>query len=98
MMAVPITLYATDNGPAEMDLKERFQVEGRKSSVIFPHHQHQAKLSCEKCHKDPAGGGDLVVEIINKTGTSNDFHKKFCWPCHKEMSVLKGTTCSTCHK
>jgi hypothetical protein len=28
----------------------------------------------------------------------NDFHKKFCWPCHTEMKVPNGRSCNTCHK
>jgi len=98
IVAIPLSLYAAGGGPEVIDLKEQFKVEGKKSRVLFPHHQHQAKVSCDKCHKDPAGGGALVVEIINKKGSGNDFHKKFCWPCHKEMSVPKGTSCKTCHK
>lgn len=98
IVALPLSLYAAGGGPEFIDLKEAFQVEGKKKRVLFKHHQHQAKLSCDKCHKNPNGGGDLVVEIVNKKGSRNDFHKKLCWPCHKEMSVPRGTSCNNCHK
>lgn len=87
-----------DQGPASMDLKARFKVVGKKKAVIFPHRQHQEKLDCAKCHTDPAGGGALNVTISKMKGTKNDFHKKLCWPCHKEMKVKKGRSCKTCHK
>ncbi len=92
------TVAFAAQGPESIDLKEAFQVQGNKEAVIFPHHQHQAVLDCAKCHKDEAGGGELVVTFENLTGSRNDFHTKFCWPCHKEEKVLKGTSCSTCHK
>lgn len=85
-------------GPETIDLKEAFQVEGRKEAVIFPHHLHQAVTACAKCHKNEAGGGELVVSLENLSGTRNDFHTQFCWPCHKAEKVPKGTSCSTCHK
>lgn len=91
-------VMALDRGPEAIDLKERYQVEGGKKAVIFPHYLHQAGLSCADCHQDPAGGGSLVVEFVNKSGIANDFHKKFCWPCHEEKRVPKGKSCSTCHK
>jgi hypothetical protein len=97
-ISLPLPASAEDNGPETMDLKERFKVEGKKSAVIFPHRQHQAKLECIKCHVDPKGGGDLNFELVNLKGAKNDFHTKFCWPCHKEMSVPKGRSCKTCHK
>jgi len=97
-VAIPLAAYAAANGPETINLKEQFNVEGKKAAVLFPHHQHQSKLSCDKCHKDAKGGGELVVEFVKKTGSSNDFHKKFCWPCHKEMKVKKGKSCTTCHK
>ena len=98
LLALSGVTSAAQGGPETIDLKEAFQVEGKKEAVIFPHHQHQAVLVCAKCHKNEAGGGELVVSIENKSGTGNDFHKKFCWPCHKEQNVPKGTSCSTCHK
>lgn len=85
------------NGPETMNLKERFKVEGDKKAVIFPHHKHQAKLQCEKCHVSKDGGGALRFEIVKKDGMANDYHKKFCWPCHTEMNVPKGRSCSNCH-
>ncbi len=98
MVAGPFWVMAADNGPETIDLKEAFKVEGKKQAVIFPHRKHQASLACAACHQDPKGGGDLVVEFVNKAGAGNDFHKKFCWPCHVDMSVPKGKSCSTCHK
>ncbi|MBC8318274.1 MAG: cytochrome C [Desulfobulbaceae bacterium] len=95
--ALPFSASADDMGPETMDLKERFKVEGKKKAVIFPHRQHQASLECVKCHVSPQGGGNLNVEIANLKGTRNDFHTKFCWPCHQEMNVPKGRSCNTCH-
>lgn len=86
-----------DTGPETMNLKERFNVEGKKKAVIFPHHKHQAKLKCEKCHVSPDGGGDIRFKIVKKDGIQNDYHKKFCFPCHTEMKVPKGRSCSNCH-
>lgn len=91
------SLVLAGQGPETIDLKDAFKVEGKKSAVIFPHHKHQEKLECGKCHKDAKGGGTLLVDIVELTGTSNDFHKKFCWPCHEEMKVPKGKSCKTCH-
>ena len=84
-------------GPDVINLKEAFQVEGKKKAVLFPHHQHQAKLSCDACHQSAAGGDSLKVTFDKKSGFSNDFHKKFCWPCHVEKKVPKGKSCTTCH-
>jgi Cytochrome c7 and related cytochrome c len=86
-----------DQGPETIDLKARYKVEGKKKAVIFPHHKHQEKLECVQCHKDAKGGGPLNVDIVKLTTSKNDFHKKFCWPCHKEMNVPKGKSCKTCH-
>ena len=91
------SLAWVDKGPETIDLKAAYKVEGKKSAVIFPHHQHQEKVECAKCHKNTKGGGPLVVEIVKLTTTKNDFHKKFCWPCHVEMKVPKGKSCKTCH-
>ena len=98
--ALPLTSLAAqkDHGPEVMNMKERFQVEGSRRAAIFPHRMHQAKLECASCHQNPEGGGKLKVEFVKKTGLSNDFHKKFCWPCHDEMQVPKGKACSTCHE
>ena len=92
--------HGADHGPETMDLKERFAVEGIKPAVIFSHHKHQEKLNqqCIKCHVSEGGGGKLAVEFENKKGISNDFHKKFCWPCHVEMNVPNGKSCTLCHK
>jgi cytochrome c553 len=102
LLAVAMLVFppmaAADKGPAEIDLKAKHSIEGKKAAVIFPHAKHQEKLGdCTKCHKDAAGGA-LNVEIVNLTGNKNDFHKKFCIPCHKDMKVPKGKSCSTCHK
>ena len=88
---------AISAGPETINLKEKFDVTGSKKAVIFPHHKHQEKLACTKCHASPEGG-KLNMEIKKKEGFGNDFHKKFCWPCHVEMKVPKGKSCSTCHK
>ncbi len=98
MLILPAMGFSTETGPAEMDLKERFHVEGKKEAVIFPHAEHQKTQECVNCHVDPKGGGKLNVEIVETTGFGNDFHKKFCWPCHVEQKVPKGKSCSTCHK
>ncbi len=86
------------SGPETINLKEAFNVTGKKKAVIFPHHLHQDKLDCANCHLDPEKGGSLKVEFVKRKGISNDFHKKFCWPCHEKMEVPKGKKCSTCHK
>ncbi len=88
---------AMSAGPETINLKEKFQVTGSKKAVIFPHHKHQEKLACTKCHTSERGG-TLKIEIKKKEGFGNDFHKKFCWPCHVEMKVPKGKSCSTCHR
>lgn len=93
-----VPAIATENGPEIIDLKEKFKVEGKKKAVNFPHRKHQAKLECVSCHLDPKGGGKLKFEIVNLEGNKNDFHKKFCWPCHVEMKVPRGKSCSNCHK
>ncbi len=84
-------------GPETVDLKAAYKVEGNKKAVLFPHHKHQEKVECAKCHKNVKGGGSLVVDIVKLTTSSNDFHKKFCWPCHVDMKVAKGKSCTTCH-
>ena len=94
---VPLVVSAGGTGPETMNLKERFKVEGKKNAVIFPHWKHQAKLECTRCHAVPEGG-KLKIEIVKKTTMGNDFHKKFCWPCHVEMKVPKGKSCKTCHR
>ena len=85
------------SGPETLNLKDVFEVEGKKKPVILPHHKHQAKVSCASCHINPNGGGSVKFDIVKKSGMSNDFHKKWCWPCHVEMKVPKGKSCSTCH-
>ena len=97
LLAAPV-LCAAGSGPEVIDLKERFKVEGGKKAVNFPHHKHQTKLACASCHEDAAGGGALKFELANLSGVANDFHKNFCWPCHEEMKVPKGKSCSNCHK
>jgi hypothetical protein len=93
-----MALAGAHQGPETIDLKEKFKVEGAKQAVIFPHRLHQATLACGTCHQSPQGGDDLIVEFVNTSGVGNDFHKKFCWPCHEKMKVVKGKSCSTCHK
>lgn len=92
------TAQAATGGPETINLKKEFKVMGKKKAVIFPHHQHQAKLPCQACHQSPAGGDALQVTISNTKGFNNDFHKKFCWPCHIDQKVPKGKSCTTCHK
>jgi len=101
LVGLPSIMWAAkDYGPETMNLKERFNVTGSREAVIFPHRKHQAKLNqeCNRCHVSEEGGGKLKFALTNKEGISNDFHKKFCWPCHEEMHVPKGKLCSTCHK
>ena len=90
------TVCLAGTGPQTMDLKERFEVAGKKPAVIFPHWQHQEKVACTKCH-DSNQGGHLSITPKNIKGMGNDFHKKICWPCHVEMKVPKGKSCNTCH-
>jgi hypothetical protein len=97
ILAFTASWTLAEQGPETIDLKASYKVEGKKKAVIFPHRKHQEKLDCVKCHKDSNGGGDLVVDIVKLTSRKNDFHMKFCWPCHKEMKVKKGTSCKTCH-
>ncbi len=85
------------SGPETIDLKDLFKVEGKKNAVLLPHHKHQAKVGCQSCHHTTSGGGSVKFTIEKKSGISNDFHKKWCWPCHIEMQVPKGKSCSTCH-
>ena len=92
------SLANAQKGPETIDLKARYKIEGKKKAVLFAHHMHQEKLECVQCHKDEKGGGPLTVEIVNLTTSSNDFHKKFCWPCHDDMKVEKGKSCDTCHR
>ncbi len=92
-----VSWVMANQGPETIDLKAAYKVEGKKKAVMFPHYKHQEKVECAKCHKDTNGGGPLVVEIVKLTTTKNDFHKKFCWPCHVEMKVPKGKSCKTCH-
>lgn len=80
-----------------LNLKNIFHVQGRKAAVILPHYVHQAKVACASCHVNPQGGGNVKFDLVKRSGMSNDFHKKWCWPCHVEMKVPKGKSCSTCH-
>ncbi|OGQ96674.1 MAG: hypothetical protein A2521_07405 [Deltaproteobacteria bacterium RIFOXYD12_FULL_57_12] len=96
-LTVPLMASAADNGPATIDLKAKFAIEGAKSAVVFQHAKHHEKgVACVKCHKE-ATGGPLLVTIAVKTGAKNDFHEKMCFPCHVEMNVPKGKACTTCH-
>ena len=97
MLAGTSAVVIASNGPETINLKEKFSVTGKKPAVIFPHKTHQEKLDCTNCHSTDKGG-PLKVKIEKTTGMSNDFHKKFCWPCHVERKVPKGKSCSTCHK
>ncbi|MBN2808987.1 MAG: hypothetical protein JXR80_05795 [Deltaproteobacteria bacterium] len=97
LLMVGFAVQASGSGAEKIDLKAKYQIEGKKDAVVFQHHQHQEKLACTKCHPTTAGG-PLSVTIVNKTGMGNDFHQKLCWPCHIEMKVPKGKMCSTCHK
>ena len=85
-------------GPEILNLKDVFEVQGTKKAVLLPHHKHQAKVACASCHVSPHGGGSVKFDIVKMDGMSNDFHKKWCWPCHIEMKVPKGKRCSTCHR
>lgn len=92
-----LSAIASGAGPEVINLKEKFNVKGSKTAVMFPHAKHQAKLECTKCHAS-SEGGKLNMEIKKTAGFANDFHKKFCWPCHVEMKVPAGKSCTTCHK
>jgi hypothetical protein len=85
------------SGPETLNLKDVFGVEGKKQAVIFPHHRHQAKVACASCHLNPRGGGPVKFDLADRSGVGNDFHRKWCWPCHVEMEVPKGKSCTTCH-
>jgi len=92
-----VTVFALNNGPAEINMKTTFKVEGSKEAVIFPHHEHQNNLDCSNCHLDIEKNSDLKIKLTKFNGYSNDFHKKFCWPCHEKLEVPQGKKCSTCH-
>lgn len=84
-------------GPEVINVKETFDITGKKKAAMLPHHKHQAKVACASCHISSSGGGSVKFDIVKKSGVANDFHKKWCWPCHEEMKVPKGKSCSTCH-
>lgn len=95
----PLPVRAAErSGPEIIDLKERFQVSGKKGAVLFPHHLHQEKAACQDCHVSAQGGGALKAKIDKKTGFKNDFHTNLCWPCHIDRKVPKGKSCKTCHR
>ncbi|MEN8140175.1 MAG: cytochrome C [Thermodesulfobacteriota bacterium] len=96
-LAAAPALAAAGQGPATINLKELFTVEGSKKAVIFPHHQHQEKSPCDSCHRSAKGGDALRVTIEVRSGFKNDFHQKLCWPCHIEKEVPAGKSCATCH-
>lgn len=85
------------SGPEFINIKEVFEVEGHKKDVMLPHHKHQAKVPCASCHISITGGGSVKFDLNHKKGVGNDFHKKWCWPCHVEKKVPKGKSCATCH-
>ena len=87
-------IVAMGLGAPVINLKVRHSWLGKIGPVIFPHLQHQKVVPCEDCHAP----GDLNMEIRKKYGMGNDFHKKFCFPCHERMKVPDGMFCTTCHK
>ncbi|MBU0729783.1 MAG: cytochrome c family protein [Proteobacteria bacterium] len=99
LLSVTVSI-AEDRGPETMNFKERFKFTGTKDPVIFKHWEHQENLEkkCSNCHLKEEGGGKLKVELIQFEGVRNDFHNKFCWPCHRSMDVPKGASCKTCHQ
>lgn len=84
--------------PEIINLKEKYQVSGRKTAVIFDHKKHQEKLECQKCHLAGENNVSLLVKVDLVDTIANDFHRKICWPCHDSMKVAGGKTCSVCHK
>ena len=84
-------------GPKILNLKNVFGIQGLKKAVLLPHDIHQAKVACAGCHLRSQGGGSVKFDLEKRSGITNDFHRKWCWPCHVEMKVPKGKNCSTCH-
>ena len=97
IMAGVSAVAMASGAPETINLMEKYGIKGKKPAVIFPHKLHQEKNKCTDCHTSDKGGA-LKVKIEKTTGMSNDFHKKFCWPCHVEKKVPKGKACGTCHK
>lgn len=95
--ALPASALAEGAGSEFINMKERFNVEGKKKAVIFTHWKHQEKTTCLQCHQTKEGEG-LLAEINRKAGVENDFHQKICWPCHMEMNVPEVKSCRNCHK
>lgn len=75
---------AQDKGPAEITLKT---AQARKP-VKFPHHEHQARMKCDVCHKNPnfAKSAD--------SWTMKQGHA-LCRDCHKKNNGP--TRCLICH-
>lgn len=77
-------MAADDKGPAEITLTTK----DAKKPVSFPHAAHQARLECDKCHKD-ANFAPAANEWTKKAGHA------LCKDCHKANKA--STKCSTCH-
>ena len=75
---------AQDKGPAEIILKT---AKARKP-VKFPHHEHQARMKCDECHKN-----------ANFAKSANEWTKEqghaLCRDCHKKNNGPTG--CTKCH-
>ena len=91
-----------NNGPDTINL------ECKKGTVHFPHHQHQAKMECGECHHGEGHSAykegmeiHKCEECHNKTSGNKinkpmkAFHKN-CKDCHKKNGGP--TKCSACHK
>ncbi len=81
-------------GAPVINLKMKYSSRGKIGPVVFPHLTHQKVLKCEECHNP----GTLNFEIRKQYGMGNDFHEKFCFPCHEKMDVPDGKVCTNCHK
>ncbi len=73
---------AEDKGPAEITLK----TEAAKKPALFPHANHQARIECDKCHKD--------ANFAAGAWTKKAGHA-LCKDCHKANKAP--TKCGTCH-
>lgn len=75
------------------------------TSVIFPHHAHQAKQECATCHhsKNADGtqgayiaGQEAKCATCHELGKPSDNIHKACKGCHKDGGAGP-TKCNDCH-
>lgn len=83
--------------PETIDLASSFGIEAKKKPVLFAHAAHAQNNACAECHVE-TDTFKLKYDIVEKTGTKNDFHAKMCFPCHEEKGVKVGKSCNKCHK